>query len=117
MTEMRYTARGDYQLPNLTIPQQSSRPINKYGRMREKYLEGHRPILYQTMLLNGTLISHLQEISETASRRLEQMMQETAKAVGVTEALKANNPLHWAQQMNTLKAQAEEILLAELIYS
>ena len=51
MTEMRYTARGDYQLPNLTIPQQSSRPINKHGRMRAKYLERHRPILYQTMLL------------------------------------------------------------------
>ena len=95
MTEMRYTARGDYQLPNLTIPQQSSRPINKHGRMRAKYLERHRPILYQTMLLNGTLISHLQEISETASCRLEQIMQEMAKTADVTEALKANNPLLW----------------------
>ena len=117
MTEMHYTTSGDYQFPNLTMPQQSSRPINKYGRMRAKYLEGHRPILYQTMLLNGTLIRHLQEISETVNRRLEQMMQAMAKAADVTEALKANNPLLWTQQMNSLKAQAEEILLAELIYN
>jgi len=69
------------------MPQQPNRPLNKYGRMRAKYLEEQRPLLYQTMLLNGTLTSHLQEISETASRHLERMMQEMAKAADVTEAL------------------------------
>ena len=87
MTEMQYTMKGDYQFPNLTVPNQPSQPLNKYGRMRAKYLEEQRPLLYQTMLLNGTLTSHLQEISETASRHLERMMQEMAKAADVTEAL------------------------------
>ena len=117
MTEMQYTMKGDYQFPNLTVPNQPSQPLNKYGWMRAKYLEEQRPILYQTMLLNGTLTSHLQEISETANRRLEQMMPEMAKAANVTEELKASAPMSWTQQMNNLKAQAEEILLAELIYS
>ena len=72
---------------------------------------------YEILLLNGTLTSHLQEISETANRRLEQMMQEMAKAANVREELKASNPMGWTQQMNSLKAQAEEILLTELIYS
>lgn len=117
MSEMQYTMKGDYQFPNLTLPQQPNQFLNKYGRMRAKYMEEQRPILYQTMLLNGTLQTHLTEISETASRRLEQMMQEMAKAANVTEELKATNPLRWTQQMNSLKAQAEEILLAELIFS
>ena len=117
MTEMQYTMKGDYQFPNLAMPNQPSQPLNKYGRMRAKYLEEQRPILYQTMLLNGTLTSHLQEISETANRRLEQMMQEMSKATNLTEELKASDPMGWTQQMNNLKAQAEEILLAELIYS
>lgn len=115
MTELTYTRMGDYQLPNLTVPPQQ--PQNRYGRMRAKYLQEQRPLLYQTMLLNGTLTSHLQEISETANRRMAQMMTELIKQNGVTETLKARDPMGWTQQMNSLKAQAEEILLAELIYS
>ena len=85
--------------------------------MRKAFLKEHKPVLWNTMLLNGTLDSHLREISETANRRLEQMMQEMSKATNLTEELKANDPMGWTQQMNSLKAQAEEILLAELIYS
>ena len=117
MSELTYRKVGDYLIPNMTLPEQPMKPLNKYGRMRKKYLKEHRPILYQTMLLNGTLTSHLQEISETANRRLEQMMPEMAKAANVTEELKASDPMGWTQQMNSLKAQAEEILLTELIYS
>ena len=115
MTEMQYTMKGDYQFPSLTMPNQPSQPLNKYGRMRAKYLEEQRPILYQTMLLNGTLTSHLQEISETANRRLEQMMQEMSKAANLTEELKASDPMKWVGLMNNLKSQAEETILAELI--
>ena len=117
MSELTYTKVGDYLFPNISLPQQSMKPLNKYGRMRKKFLMEHQPLIFQTMLLNGTLTSHLQEISETANRRLEQMMPELAKAANVTEELKASDPMGWTQQMNSLKAQAEEILLAELIYS
>ena len=117
MTEMQYTMKGDYQFPNLTVPNQPSQPLNKYGRMRKKFLMEHQPLIFQTMLLNGTLDTHLQEISETAEKRLEQMMQEMSKATNLTEELKANDPMGWTQQMNSLKAQAEEILLAELVNS
>ena len=54
---------------------------------------------------------------ETANRRLEQMMPELMKSAGVTEALKASDPMKWVGLMNTLKAQAEELVLTELIYS
>ena len=117
MSELTYTLNGDYLLPNLTLPQQPAMPMNKYGRMRKAFLKEHKPVLWNTMLLNGTLDSHLREISETANRRLNQMMQGMAVVQGVTEELKASDPMQWTQQMNALKAQAEEVILTELVYS
>ena len=69
------------------------------------------------MVLNESLYPHLTEIDQTANRRLEQMMQELAKANGVTETMKETNPMMWVQMMNNLKAQAEETILTELIYA
>ena len=69
------------------------------------------------MILSETLYPHLREIDETANRRLEQMMPDMMKSAGVTEGLKANNPMKWVQMMNSLKAQAEDMILNELIYS
>ena len=69
------------------------------------------------MILTETLFPHLREIDEAANRRLEQMMPNLMKSAGVTEALKAADPLKWTGLMNTCKAQAEEVILAELIYA
>ena len=113
---MKYIQNGDYLIPDLTLNEQPT-PLGKYGRMRKKYLQEHRPVLWNRMLLNGTLDSHLQEIDTAANNRIERMMPSVMKAAGVTENLKEQNPLLWTQQMNSLKSQAEEILLAELIYS
>ena len=117
MSELTYTMNGDYLLPNLTLPQQPTMLLNKYGRMRQAFLKAHQPVLWTTMLLNGTLASHLQEIGEAANQRLNQMMQEIAAAQGMTEELKASDPMNWTQQMTALKAQAEEVILMELVYS
>lgn len=91
--------------------------LGKYGRMRKTYLKEHRPILYNQMLLSEKLYPHLLEIDETAQSRLEQMMPQLAKEAGATEKLKASDPMKWVGLMNTCKAQAEEILMAELINS
>ena len=57
----------DYQLPLLTLPQtDDSEPLGKYGRMRLAYLKNQRPVLYNQMLLNGTLWPHLQNAQKTA---------------------------------------------------
>lgn len=114
---MTYIQNGDYLIPNLKLSEQSERPLGKYGRMRKAYLKEHRPILYNQLLLSEKLYPHLLEIDETAQSRMEQMMPELAKAAGATEQLKASDPMKWAGLMNTCKAQAEEILIAELINS
>ncbi|MBR0445034.1 MAG: TnpV protein [Clostridia bacterium] len=114
---MTYTKNGDYLIPDLSLTEMEQKPLGKYGRLRKTYLKEHRPILWNKMILSETLYPHLREIDETANRRLEQMMPEMMKSAGVTESLKASDPMKWVQTMNSLKAQAEEVILSELIYS
>ena len=114
---LTYTRCGDYEIPNLTLSETENKPLGKYGRMRKKYLQEHRPVLWNSMILSEKLYPHLREIDETANRRLEQLMPELMKRSGVTEALKAGDPMKWTGLMNNLEAQAEEIIFAELIYN
>ena len=113
---LTYTKNGDYMIPDLKIevPEQ---PLGKYGRMRQKYLKEHRPILYNRLLLSEKLYPHLAEIDQTSNRRLGQLMDELARSSGADETMKATDPMRWTGVMNTLKSQAEEMILSELIYS
>ena len=117
MKQITYTRCGDYNIPNLTLSETETKPLGKYGRMRRKYLQEHRPVLWNSMILSEKLYPHLREIDETANRRLERMMPELMQSAGVTEALKASDPMKWVGLMNSLKAQAEEVILTELIYA
>ena len=117
MTSLTYTQNGDYLIPDLTLTEQEAKPLGKYGRMRKKSLQAHRPVLWNQMILSETLFPHLREIEETANRRLEQMMPGLMKSAGVTENLKARDPMTWVGLMNNCKAQAEEVILRDLIYS
>ena len=117
MTELNYRTSGDYLIPDLMLTEQEQKPLGKYGRMRKKYLQEYRPVLWNQMILSETLYPHLREIDETANRRLEQMLPALAKAAGATEELKASDPMTWVGLMNNCKAQAEETILSELIYS
>ena len=117
MNELTYTRSGDYWIPDLSLSQQETQPLGKYGRMRKKYLQEHRPVLWNSLILSEKLYPHLREIDETANSRLEQMMPQLMRSAGVTEALKASDPMKWVGLMNNLKAQAEEVILTELIYA
>ncbi|MBR4960091.1 MAG: TnpV protein [Clostridia bacterium] len=115
--ELTYTRVGDYAYPNLTLQNPQQKTLGKYGRMRREYLKNHRPILYNRLILSEKLHSHLTEIDTTANSRMGQMMDELQKANNVTEQMKSENPMLWVQTMNSLKSQAEETILTELIYS
>ena len=114
---MTYIKTGDYLIPNMALSQTEEKPLGKYGRMRKAYLKEHRPVLWNSLLLSETLYPHLREIDETANRRMKQMMSELMTQNGVTEELKASDPMKWVGLMNSLKSQAEEVILAELIHS
>lgn len=116
MNELTYTKNGEYWIPDLTAAEQPME-LSKYGRMREWFLKEYRTITYNNLLLSGKLTAHLMEIDQAAVNRMEEIMPELAKQAGATEALKATNPMRWVGLMNTCKAQAEEIVMNELIYA
>ena len=109
-----YTQNGDYLIPNIII--RKTKPLGHYGRLRKAYLEMHRPILFNELVLSDKLFEHCAEIDETARNRMELIVRSLAEQNGVTEQLKAENQMEWVRQMNACKAQAEEIVKAELIY-
>ncbi len=115
--KLTYTQMGDYLFPNLVVPEQPDRNLGKYGRLRRTYLKEHRPGMFSRLVLTETLFSHCLEIEDAANARLELLMPRLAKAAGATEQLKASDPMRWVGLMNNCKAQAEEIILAELVYS
>ena len=88
-----------------------------WERMRQRYLKEHRPILYNQLLMSEKLYPHLLEIDWTAQERVDTMLPHMMEAAGVTEELKACDPMRWVGLMNTLTAQIEEILIRELICS
>ncbi|MEA5049905.1 MAG: TnpV protein [Oscillospiraceae bacterium] len=114
---LTYTKNGDYLIPDLKLSSQPETPLGKYGRMRRNYLKEHHPVIYSQMLLSEKLYPHLLEIEQTAQSRLSQMIPELAKEAGATEQLKASDPMKWTGLMNSCKAQAEEIIQNELIFS
>mgnify|MGYP002512011229 FL=1 len=107
---------NDYEIPAIGLSEAATENLGKYGRMRKQYLQAHKPELYNSLLLSGTLHTHLLEIDQTARKRLELMMPEMAKVAGATQELKARDSLRWAGLMNTCKAQIEEVILNELIW-
>ena len=109
-----YSTVGDYQLPNLTLTQ-PQKPLGRYGRMCRMYLMQHRPVLYNSMLLNGSLHPHLLEVEQAAENQKQQMMTELLKQNPAPD--KEQNQMAWVQHMNSLRAQTEEAILTELIYN
>lgn len=117
MSELQYRTSGDYLIPDLSLSETTETPLGKYGRMRKTYLKEHRPVLFTNLLLSEKLYPHLWEIDETAKTRLETMMPKLMEAAGISEKMKAENPMQWVGLMNNCKAQAEETILSELVYS
>ena len=114
--ELTYTERNGIMYPHLTLPEQTNYPIGKYGRMRLDYLKKHRRGTYTTLLTSCTLNQHLHETEQEAKRQIELSLSRLVKDRGITEELKATNPLMWAQEMNNAKHCAEEIVMSNYLY-
>ena len=113
--KMEYIPVGDFYIPNLELPQES-RPIGKWGRMHRRYLETYHPIRFNQLILSGTLWTYLADLNEQAQARMETLIEQMKTAEGVTESLKAADPMAWVQRMNSIRARAEEIVREEIIY-
>lgn len=111
-----YELQGGYYIPCITAPEMDV-SIGIWGRRRQCYLREHRNGLYTAMLLSGKLTEHLQQTDEQANEMYSLLTQQIAAQIEFTERLKAEDEIAWVQQMNTVAAQAREIINAELIYT
>ena len=112
-----YHQNGDYLLPDMGLNETDKTPLNKYGRMRLRHLQEHRPGLYTRLILSGKLYEELLETQKAAQDRVEIITDKMAKAQNISEAMKAQDQMAWVGAMNIIRLQAEEIVLQELIYS
>ena len=117
MKEVTYAQKGDYLIPDIQMETAEVQPLGKYGRMRLAFMKEHRKGVYTTILTNGELNSYLHEIDETARTQILESISRMAQSLGVTEQMKAENPLKWVQMMNSIKNLAEEEVLTSLIYA
>ena len=113
--EIQYIRVGDYFIPDLELPEES-RPIGKWGRMHRDYLREHKPIQYNYLLLSGKLWTYLADLNEQSQTRLARVIEQMKAAEGITEALKASDPMVWVQRMNNIRSRVEEIVREELVF-
>ena len=110
-----YVLTDNYYLPALRLPEDKS-PIGCWGRLHKEYLKSCRPLLYNELLLSGRLHTILADLDEQAAERYRLIVQQMAQAEGITEELKASDPVQWVQAMNSIRSRAEEIIQTEMIY-
>ena len=110
-----YSEVNGYQIPNLIIAETPA--IGKWGRIRKRYLQEQHPLIYSELILSEQLYPHLAEIDVACRGRLALIKHQMAKREGVTEALKAADPMEWVKHMNSIRSRAEELVLRELVYA
>ena len=112
-----YELQGDYYIPCLEVPaEKEERHIGVWGQRHRCYLKSHRKALYTSLLTSGKLNSYLADIDRQAEEMFSRLVKQMAEAEGVTEVLKAADPMEWVGEMNNIRNRAMEIVNGELIY-
>lgn len=108
---------GDYLIPNLILsPEEAKVTLGKWGMMHKTYLEKHKKVFFNTLLIQGRLYQHCAEIENQARDMFDTLVERMKIAEGVTEQLKEENQMEWVQRMGNIEARARETILVELIY-
>ena len=113
---IEYECRGEQYYPLLDLGEQTSYEIGKYGKLHLAFIKRHRRGTYTTLLTENRLNEHLHRVDVQVHEQLDLHIAQMAERMGVTEKLKASDPMRWVQMMNNIKASAEEIVLKEVVY-
>ena len=111
-----YTRQGDYCLPDVCLPPEEERTIGIYGR-RRTFLREHHRVLHYNLLTAGVLDGHLADIEEQAQELFLRLVEQYADTEGVTENLKADDPMAWVRKMNSIRHRANEVVMQEIVYA
>ena len=109
-----YELNGDYYIPCLTLPKTD---IGVWGERYLDYIREHKKLLHTKLVINGTLYTHLAEINAQAEEMFNTLIEQFKKSEGISEQLKANNPLEWVAKMNNIRQRVIEVVNIELIYN
>ena len=111
-----YTQMGDYRLPDLELPPEKEQSIGVWGQRRLRYLKQHHKVLYYNLLTSGKLRLHLADTDEQAQQLFFRLVNEYAANEGITEQLKATDPMAWVQRMNNIRERVTETVNAEVVF-
>ena len=114
MSEITYHSEGDYRIPDLIPPRDPQ--IGVWGLRRKSFLLNSKKPIYTGLLLSGKLNAHLEEVDQQAEEMLLRLVDQMARAEGVTEQLKATDQMAWVGAMNNIRARAEEVVYKQMIY-
>lgn len=114
---IEYVRKGDYYIPNLTVPDNKGYNIGKYGRMHAKFIKENRPCFYTSKMLDGTWLAYLSEIDSAAKKMVDRLIKELIVKRGIIEELKASDQFTWVSAMEQIKHTAEELVFDEFVYS
>lgn len=114
--EITYTERDGYLYPNLELPEQGEVVIGRWGQKHKRFLKKTKTLTYYRLLTSGKLTEYLAEIDEQAQDLFDTIVNQTKEMQGITEELKATDPMEWVRQMNSIINMAEEFVLQEIVY-
>lgn len=112
-----YRKQGDYFIPNLTLLESEENNIGVYEQRHLRYLQEQRRLTYTNLLTSGKLNAYLADIDNQAQERFELLVTQMKDTQGITEQLKAENPIEWVGIMNCIRQRAEVIVITELLIS
>jgi hypothetical protein len=112
-----YELRGDYYFPCLTLPAEEEQPIGIWGQRHRRYLREYKRAVYTALLLSGRLNSYLADVDQQAGDMFSRLVKQMAEREGITEQLKADDPMAWVGRMNNIQACVTEIVNGEIVYS
>ena len=113
-----YTQVGDYNLPDLKLPEEEKQAnIGVWGMRHKRFLKENHRVLYTNLMASGKLVAYLDDIEQQATAMFLRLVKELAEKENVTEELKATDQMLWVKKMNNIRNRATEIVNAELIFT
>ena len=111
-----YELQGDYYLPCLKLTEEEQVHIGIWGQRHLRYLKENKRVLLSNLQLSGKLNSYLADIDRQAEDMFERLVKQMAKREGVTEQLKATDPMEWVKRMNNIRDRVIGSVSTEIIY-
>lgn len=111
-----YKIQGNYLLPNLALQDEVQYSIGVWGMRHKRYLKQHHKVIYYNLLTAGKLNSYLADIDKRARFMFGNTVKSLAEKENVTEKLKLENAMLWAQKMNSIRNRATEIINNQIIF-